>query len=68
MDICDDIIVPTLTYMGNLSDALKKGKGKKRKSAEVVYKNLIDNLIELDDNILVNPKTGRIYLDDRKFK
>ena len=51
--------------MGSLSDALRTGKGKKRKSASVVFKNLPKYLVEIDDKLLVNPKTGCIYYDDR---
>lgn len=51
--------------MGSLSDALKTGKGKKRKSASVVFKNLPKYLVKIDDKLLVNPKTGWIYYDDR---
>lgn len=51
--------------MGSLSDALRTGKGKKRKSASVVFKNLPKYLVEIDDKLLVNPKTGWIYYDDR---
>lgn len=52
--------------MGNLSDALRTGKGKKRKSATVLSKNLSKYLVEVDDKLLVNPRTGRMYYDDRK--
>ena len=62
----DNIIGPTITYMGNLSDALRTGKGKKRKSATVLSKNLSKYLVEVDDKLLVNPRTGRMYYDDRK--
>ena len=65
MDI-DNIIGPTITYMGNLSDALRTGKGKKRKSATVLSKNLSKYLVEVDDKLLVNPRTRRMYYDDRK--
>ena len=69
VDTCNFIgrnfIGPTPIYIGSLSDALRTGKGKKRKSASVVFKNLPKYLVEIDDKLLVNPKTGCIYYDDR---